>query len=85
MEDIEDYDDDLIKLTKQIEKYFNYADSANGSGARAATNANDKTLFLDKIKENLEEIKRIIGYFKAEIYKIPKEYEAKYKQKLVDY
>ena len=71
MEDIEDYDERIIHLVKQIEKYIKF--SMRDSKTSGKANDGDRTNFLNQIKKNLGFMKEQLNYLKSEIYKIPKD------------
>ena len=79
MEDIEDYDEEIILLIKKIEK--NLKKSLKDSEYSKNINEGDKQTMLSQIKRNLDGLDQKISVFKSEIYKIPRDHEAKYKQK----
>ena len=53
MDDIEDYDDTLQHLVKQVEKFLKFADTKQ-TGKRS--NDNDKSNYLQSIKRNIKKI-----------------------------
>ena len=80
MDDIEDYDETIQHLVKQIEKFLKFADKKGSK-----SNDGDKSNFLVQIKRNTDKMKEQLKYLKSEIYKIPKDQEAKYRTKYLEY
>lgn len=65
-------------MSKQIEKYFKYSIKDVKS---IKSNDGDRANFLRQIQQNMQKMRECLNYFKSEIYKIPKDKEAKYRAK----
>ena len=66
MENIEDYDDNVQGIIKQIERLFKKAKTASEA---------DKMGVLTSVKKAIRELKDELVYFKQELFNIPKQRE----------